>query len=184
MKYYELFDDVTIRRRWHLGEVFDSDENSPQELWTGKPTRHSALKAEITHGQRTLQFSLTSFAVPVATNALGTAIESIAGADLQRIPIRINKFPGFEILNSVRSIQCLEESKSEFTKWTDHDHRPDLIGQYRQVTKLILDPSRIPEDAHFFRVEGWLIALIASERVKEIMEKTGCFGAKFQQVCF
>ncbi len=33
-----------------------------------------------------------------------------------------------------------------------------------------------------FRVEGWLVALIVSEPVKEAMEQIGCFGAKFVEV--
>lgn len=37
----------------------------------------------------------------------------------------------------------------------------------------------IPEDASFFRIDGWIVALIVSERVRAAMEQAGCRGAKF-----
>lgn len=43
-------------------------------------------------------------------------------------------------------------------------------------------PNDVPSDAHFFRVEGWVVALIVSEAVKEAMERVGCMGAKFMEL--
>ncbi len=86
------------------------------------------------------------------------------------------------MLNAVRVIRCLDEKRSEFIKWTEHDHRADLAGKYRQVTKLVLIPGAIPPDAHIFRVDGWEVALIVSEVVKVAMESVGCFGAKFTEL--
>lgn len=64
-------------------------------------------------------------------------------------------------------------------KWTKEDHRADPAGEYRQVTKLFLAPDRIPSGAHFFRIDGWLVAVIVSDAVKDAMERVGCKGAKF-----
>ena len=50
------------------------------------------------------------------------------------------------------------------------------------VTRLRIDVSRVPRDADIFRVEGWLVALIVSERLKAAMEAVGCRGAKFVEV--
>jgi hypothetical protein len=85
-------------------------------------------------------------------------------------------------LNSLRVVRCLDEQYSEFLKWTKEDHRADLAGQYRQVTKLALRASAIPADAHFFRIEGWTVALVVSELVKTAMESVGCLGAKFIEI--
>jgi hypothetical protein len=63
------------------------------------------------------------------------------------------------VLNALRVIRCLDEERSEFIKWTEGDHRADLAGQYRQVTRLVLDARAIPPDVHLFRGEAWLIAL-------------------------
>jgi hypothetical protein len=184
MKYFALIDDVHIPGRWHLGEVVERGSNLPlEELWTGKSVREGlSAVVEITHRGTALDFCLTSFAVPVAKAKLAHAIALVADSDLQPLPVEVPGHRGFAVLNSVRLIQCLDEKRSEFMKWTEKDHRADLAGQYRMVTKLKIDGRQVPADAHFFRIEGWPIALIISEQVKSAMETTGCLGAKFEDV--
>jgi hypothetical protein len=183
MKYFRLFDDVNVPARWHLGEIFEQGGNLSLELQDGTPAHcRFPLRVEITHPGIALDFCLTSFAVPVATTKLGVVIASIAGLDLQRLPLEIRGHEGLEVLNSTRVIKCLDEKRSEFMKWTDKDHRADLAGQYRMVTKLKIDSRELPTDAHFFRIEGWRIALIVSEQVKIAMEICGCRGAAFQDI--
>ena len=177
--FFRLLDDVHIADRWHLGEVLDN--GCSLELWKGSAVEGgTSLKVTVDRPGRPLDFSLTSFAAPVARTGLACAIAAIAGMDLQRLPVVIDGYYGFEVLNSVRIIACLNENESEFTKWTQNDHRPELAGQYRMVTKLKTNPNRIPSDAHFFRIEGWRIGLIVSEAVRSAMETAGCFGAVFQ----
>jgi hypothetical protein len=155
----------------------------PLELWAGtRAPEGASVLAKVSHAGAALDFCLTSFAVPVARRQLGQAIAPIAGRDLQRLPIEISGCAGFEVLNSVRVIKCLDERLSKFTKWTEKDHRADLAGQYRMVTRLKIDLRLLPTSAHFFRLEGWRIALIVSERVKSAMENAGCLGAKFEDV--
>jgi hypothetical protein len=177
-RFFQLRDEV-FAGRWHLGEVTSSDGTEPR-LRAGIPLRDAGtLAAPVTHPGRVLDYSLTSFAVPIASKAVARAVSAIAGADVQCIPVAIAGQSGMHVLNAVRVISCLDQARSEFLKWTEQDIRADLAGQYKQVTKLIIDPSAIPSDAHFFRIEGWLVALIVSEEVKEAMERAGCLGAKF-----
>lgn len=182
MRYFQLRDDVTTRGRWHLSEVLLPTGVEPLldagvSIWPS-----GALTATVSHAGRALEFSLTSFNVPIATSKLAQAISSVAGQDVQCLPVDIAGKAGMMVVNAVRVVRCLDEARSEFVKWTDKDHRADLAGQYRQVTKLIVDPAAIPLDAHVFRIEGWLIALIVSADVKEVMERVGCIGAKFIDV--
>ncbi len=182
MRYFKLFDDMTVANRWHLGLATGDDGSEPQ-LWDGlrlHPVPH--LVVPVTHAGRVLDFSLTSFAVPVATSEIAAEVARIAGPDLQIVPIEIHGHPEMVALNAVRLIKCLDEASSEFMKWTKEDHRADLAGSYRQVTKLVLDADAVPPDAHFFRIKGWEIALIVSETVKHAMERVGCLGAEFIDV--
>ncbi len=181
-KFFRLLDDIRIANRWHLGEILD-ERSASLELWNGVSIQgNMALKVTVDRPGRALDFSLTNFAAPVAKTALGRAISVTAGPDLQRLPVVVGGKAGYEALNALRVITCLNEEESEFTKWTRTDHRPELVGQYRMVTKLKIDPRRIPPDGEFFRVEGWRIALIVSQAVRNAMEKTGCFGAMFEDV--
>ncbi|AGP34203.1 hypothetical protein SCE1572_06650 [Sorangium cellulosum So0157-2] len=140
------------------------------------------MRGEVTHAGRVLDFSLTSFNVPVATTALANAVSSVAGSDVQCIRLEIAGQTGMLVLNSVRVIRCLDEERSEFIKWTKQDHRSELAGQYRQITKHVLNEKALPNDAHFFRIEGSLVELIVSDAVKAGMESVGCLGAKFVEV--
>lgn len=181
-RFFRLRDDVTIPGRWHIGELRLADGSVPLLDAGVRFNEHDPLIGTITHPGQVLDFGFTSFAVPLATRALAEAVVSAAGSDVQRIPVIIAGQAGIDVLNSVRVVSCVDEKKSEFTRWTAQDHRADLAGQYRQMTKLVLDASAIPNEAHFFRVEGWLIALIVSEKVKIAMEAAGCRGAKFTEL--
>jgi hypothetical protein len=182
MKYFELYDVVEIPERWHLGDVLSEDGTEP-DLSCGIPyLQQEALRSSMTYGEKALDFCLTSFAVPIGTRRVADAIGKIAGADLQSIPVDIRGAYGMMVLNATRVVRCLDETKSEFIKWTAQDHRSDLAGQYRQVTRLVIDPNRVPPAAHFFRIEGWLVALVVSEAVKSALLEAGCLGAKFVQL--
>jgi len=168
------------RHRWHIGEVLLPDGTEPllnRGIWLDD-TRH--LHADVHHIGHVLDFCLTTFGVPIATNALADAIRAIAGSDVQSIPITISEQSGMMVLNATRVVRCVNEQYSEFQKFGKDDPvRPDLAGQYRHISKLVLDKKSIPMDAHFFRVKDWEVGLIVSEAVKSAMEKVGCFGAKF-----
>lgn len=182
MKYFDLFENWAIRGRWHIGEVLLPDSSEPRLRAGLRLNDARPLQAEVHHIGHVLNFCLTSFAVPIATRDLANVVAAVAGSDVQCIPVRISRQSGMFVLNSVRVIRCVDERRSEFIKWTDHDDCPDKTGQYRQVTKLVLDRMAIPPDAHFFRVEGWKIALIVSEVVKDAMERVGCYGAEFTEL--
>jgi hypothetical protein len=181
-RYHHLRDNMLIVGRWHLGEVRTSAGFEP-ELTSGISFRHEGpLMVEVTRPGLMLDFSLTSFGVPVATAALSCVVAMAAGVDVECLPLGISGQTGMMALNAVRVIRCIDEARSEFIKWTAQDHRADLAGQYRQVTRLVIDPLLVPDDAHFFRLEGWLVGLIVSDAVKAAMERAGCLGAKFVDV--
>ena len=90
-------------------------------------------------------------------------IRTIAGPDVQEIPIAVDGHEGFEVLVATRTVSWLDEGRSRSMKWAAEDDRPDRLGRYRMVTELHVRGDAIPSDAHFFRIEGWSIALIVSQ---------------------
>ena len=96
--------------------------------------------------------------------------------------MNITDHVGYVVLNSTRTVPCLDEGRSQFVKWEAGSHRADLLGQYRMVTELTIDVGIVPSNAHFFRIAGWRIALIVSEIVKDAMEAQGCLGGLFLPV--
>jgi hypothetical protein len=179
MQFFKLCDFLNIRGRWHLGEI-TGPAGDEVDMDRGQRIEHTApLQIEVTDLGEVLDFCLTSFNAPVCNAKLAAEIGAVAGDDVQVIPVEINEQKGMVALNAVRVVPCIDEARSEFIKWTEHDHRADLAGEFRQVTKLVLARDTIPDDAHFFRIAGWEVALIVSEEVKAAMERIGCIGATF-----
>lgn len=113
---------------------------------------------------------------------MAQVVFAAAHGDVELVPLSVAGQTGFEVLNALRIVRCVDEARSEFIKWTKDDHRADLAGQYRQITRLRLDTDAIPEDADLFLIESWRVALIVSDVVKDAMEHAGCLGAKFAAV--
>ena len=76
---------------------------------------------------------------------------------------------------------CVAEGESEYLKWREEDGRPDKIGQYRQFTRLVIDPSRAV-GARLFRIDGWRIALIASRELVLAFKQARVSGVAFNPV--
>lgn len=178
-KYFRLMDDVEIPKRWHLGAATLSDGTEPRLRAGIRFDSTEVPRIPVTRAGRVLEFSLTSFAVPVATKRLADAMSVVTGSDVQPIPVCIGTQEDMVVLNALRVVRCLDETRAEFVKWTKQDHRADLAGQYRQITRLVLDAAAIPPDAQVFRIEGSLVEIVVSEQVKEAMESAGCLGAQF-----
>lgn len=182
MRYFRLLDDVHVPGRWHLGEVTTSTGEEPDFLGASKLPSDTRAVVAITHAGRPLDFCLTSFGVPVAKRELADAVVSVVGGDVQEVPLAVEGESRFVVVNALRLVACLDEKRSEFVKWTNRDHRADLAGRYRTVTKLFVDAQRIPAPAQVFRIDGWPIALIVSQSVREAMEAAGCVGARFEEI--
>ena len=182
MRYFHLRDDVHVPGRWHLGEVTTSAGPAPDLLAASELPFGTHAHVTMSHAGAPLEFCLTSFGVPVARRELADAVVSIAGRDVELVPLLVDADSRFVVVHARRLVACLDESRSVFVKWTDRDHRADLAGRYRMVTKLFVDPQRIPASTHVFRIDGWPIALIISQSVRDVMERVGCLGARFEEV--
>lgn len=181
MRYYRLLDDVHVPGRWHLGELTDS-AGGVVDLDGGVELTPGEIRCPISRPGVPLDFTLTSFNAPVARTPLANRMRTVADGDVQWLTLSIPGHHGFEGANVLRVLDCLDESRSEWIKWTEKDHRADLAGDYRSVTRLRVDGTRIPEGAHIFRIERWLIGVVVSEVMKAAMEEAGCLGAKFLEV--
>jgi hypothetical protein len=182
MRYFDLTDELSIPGRWHLGDVMRGGDSMKVKLESRRPVADGPVDVMVTDKGRSLDFSLTAYNVPIASDRLALAIALVAGADLQRLPAVIGGRRGYEVLHCTHLVDCLDEGRTEFTKWTKDDFRPDKAGEYHIVRGLTVDTDRIPPDAHFFRIAGWAVALIVSEELKAAMEHAGCLGARFADV--
>jgi hypothetical protein len=179
MKYVQLRHDFELPGVWGLS-IRDLQDGRPPRLAAGiRYDGQTPIETTVRDRGEPCDFTVTAFNVPIATTELANAIEAVASSDVQLVPLAIEAHPRFFALNSIRVVSCVDESRSEFVKWTAGDQRADKTGQFKQVSKLVLNRSAIPSDAHFFRIEGWRVALVVSADVMTAMVRVGCVGAKF-----
>ncbi|BBH53570.1 imm11 family protein [Fluviispira sanaruensis] len=98
----------------------------------------------------------------------------------QLIPIKkgISDCPQkYQILNILKCIDCLNEELSVFTP-TPEDKRklPAFYGNKYELSKLVIDPKKIPEGSHLFRLMGCDSIVIVSEEIAKNIRKMKLIG--------
>lgn len=182
-KFYRFRDDMNIPGRWHLDDPIDDEGSDPRRFNRGITVdARSALSIDVQVSGMPLDFTLTAFVVPIASSRLTDAFARIAASDFQRVPVTVGGKRGYEIVNATKVVQCVDENRSEFIKWTELDGRTDLVGQHRMFAKLLIDPGLVPSSVHLFPIYLWEVALIASEELMEAARSINATGPLFQPV--
>ncbi len=186
MKFYELIEDDEQTGQWRLGKVSDQ-KGKTVLLDSGSALRRKGpLNAVIAEKGEAHDYSITTYNVPVARVPLAAAVAAVAGSDLQRLPLNIAGYHGFEALNALRVVPCLDEDRSQIKPMTEleltEQRRLGLRDTFRLVGDFCIDGARVPEDAHFFRPKGLEGVLVVSESVKNAIVATGAFGPMFSFV--
>ncbi|HTM55407.1 MAG TPA: DUF1629 domain-containing protein [Pirellulales bacterium] len=120
--------------------------------------------------------------MPVVSTRVANVFRTICPGDIELFSVDIGGArDSYQILNVLHEFKCLDEARSEFTKWQPGDHRSDLIGEYHSVSKVRIDATQT-EDSHIFRIVGWHIDLIVSAELKEAMQTVPQLGIVFEHV--
>ena len=185
-RYFDLSDDVYVPGRWHLrtpiGEA--GQEVDPWQFTEGHPVELSGrLKLAFRVVGRPLDFTLAGLDIPIVHVKLASIFQELAPNDVQLLPVDIEGLPEqFCILIATRLLPCIDEKASgEVRHWKPENGRPEKVGQYRVVSGMRIDPSKVG-DAKVFRTWGWTVALIVSEEIKEALERVEATGVKFKEV--
>ncbi len=180
--YYQLVDDESIQNRWYLDETIStSSKLSVWDITTGtRVLKETQVDFNIQHNGIPLDFTLTAFEVPVVDEKVAAIFKATNPENVQLLPALIEgKSSGYKVLNITKLIDCVDEKKSVFDRWTNADGRPDKVGQYKTMIDLKLDKSKINPNDHCFRVLHWEVAIIVSDYIKMKIEDIDAIGAKF-----
>jgi hypothetical protein len=198
--YYELW-DVDLPGRWYLLGLYDGNGRKLDSRFftygnavdLGPPMRIPSfregiiveapppLQVPVDRPGQELDFTFDPFDMPVVTPKVGELLGAIVGKEIQRIPVLAGRGEDYEIINVVSRVACIDTAHSVIMWWTKDDGRPDLVGQPRMISKLVLDRDRA-EGHHFFRLQDWDVALIASDLVKKAFEEAHVSGVAFKEV--
>jgi hypothetical protein len=181
-KFFKIQDDVEVPGRWWLGSPRDSygKEVNPDSLTKAQSlSLTTPLSITLQHEGVPLDFTFGAFEMPVLNYRTLKLLDEFAAGTFQSFSVCIENHVGnYAAVNFLQVRKCLDEIQSEFIKWTKKDHRADKAGQYRQVTKLRINPTLIG-DCDVFRLWGWDTTLIVSERIHRAF-----IDHKISGVCF
>lgn len=160
------------------GEEIDSRDFTTGAIYQGP---YPSLIPLMQEGSPT-EFTLAAFDMPVISERLYLILNDICKNDIQFFPAKVGTCDsGYGILNVISVVNCIDESKSEFIKWTSEDGRPEKVGQYRMFAQLAINPHRVGQQK-IFRLYGWEIAMIVAKEVKEAIETSKTCGVVFYPV--
>ena len=187
MKYFRvLADDKQFGDRWFLGEpLSENGQSIDARLFTyGKAYEGIAPHSvPVQQNGKRIAFNLAAFDMPVVSNEIASFLGAVAGSDCEFFPVIVGESNiGMSILNVVRRIECVDESRCEdVMKWRPEDNRPDRLGFYRSIGGLRIDPMKTASH-HIFRIFGWEVSLIVSEVIRAKLETIENLGIVFNEV--
>jgi uncharacterized protein DUF1629 len=185
-RYFELEDALYHPGRWHLRNPLDEQglRINPWQFFKGKPiTLEGMIRFPVKPDGVALDFSLAGVSIPVVHVRFVQLFERLGVQDVQFIPVQVEGHDGpFFILNTLRTIRCIDDARCvEVQYWKPEDGQPEKVGQYRVVSGLRIDPSKV-EDARIFRTWGFSLGLIVSEDIKQALEAEKLTGTRFVEV--
>lgn len=184
--YYRIIADPKATDRWYLGVPIDSSgrEVDPRLFTQGvEVDRRGPFRVSMRKSGLQVDFNFADFDMPVVTRGLALTLEKWSGSSIQIFEADVDGASDGDycIVNTLDLVDCINESSSQYLKWTSADGRPEKIGQYRMFTKICIDSSRA-HGHHFFRVCGWPITLIVSSELRAELEALGVRGISFLKV--
>jgi hypothetical protein len=184
-RFFKLSDDRYVPHRWHLDTPIDRQGRAvfDWDFTCGEPVHvEGRLEIPVEIAGRPLDYSWAGTGVPVVHAKVASMLAERAPDDVQLIPVDIEGQPEhYCVLVATRLIRCIDEKASEVSLWTPEHGVPEKVGQYMGVDRLRIDKEKVG-NAKVFRPEGWEVALIVAEEIKDAMERMGATGTRFEEV--
>ncbi len=177
-----LADNIGAPDQWFLDEPHCPDGLliDAWEFTQGVPYRgRRPAVVPVFQPGRELAFNFGALDIPIVSDVVVNAIRRVAPNDVEYFPVSVvGARNSYSILNVTCALVCLDEQRSEFTRWKKGDSREDLIGQYHTVSTIRIDTNRI-DDHHVFRLKFWPTALLVSEDIKNAIADIPDLGIVF-----
>ena len=173
MKYYRLHDkNSAYPDRWYLGSPTDekgAELDARMFLMGRRLEMQGALSLPIVRAGAPQEFTMGDFDVPILASPFIEELRRLTPDDVQVIPVNVEDGEHqYYLLNVLRVIDCLDESRSTVVRWPADAFPKDLAGSYLTVSDIHVDETKVA-GAHMFRIEGWQAALIVSEEVGALL---------------
>lgn len=170
--------------QWFLDEPLTASGNEldAREFTVG--TRYSGplpARVPIYKPGVVVNFHLGSFDMPIVSARVAQEFQTLAKQDVELFEVQVGSLADrFFILNVVALSDCIDERRSEFTRWKDGDGQPERVGQFHSISKIRVDVART-HPHHAFRIENWRLALLVSDTLRDRLIRIPQLGVKFER---
>jgi len=186
--FYKIGIDVRNQERWFLDQPVD---DSGQEVVAGRFGMghpwdvNNRLRSRVREPGQAVSFSLGGLGDYFVKKTLMDALlAALPDGTVQAVPVDIEgAAEPYEILNVLDIVDCVDEDRTDFSlfpRWTVEDGRPEKIGDYR-INTLRINPAAAAGH-ELFRVKGWLVGLVCSERIRDLLISREVTGVRFSLV--
>lgn len=180
--FYKIVDDAGHATAWWLGEVqLGGKKVDPDKLTSGICFETSGrLTVGVKRRGDATAFGFALGLVPVVSIQAADVISHMAPGAIERIPIDIEGIRGkYEALNIVRVVDAIDPKRSTYSLWGPEDNRPDRLGDFRSVDRLVIKDD-VRQDVCIFRPLGWEVVLIVSAKLRKALDALGNLGILFR----
>jgi uncharacterized membrane protein len=187
-RFFDLNIDVYVPGRWYLAEPRNRDGQQIEDIWqfidgkrVGDP---GPLLIPIFKPGRPIDIEFAGAGqTPIVSARVASVFREMAPNDVQLFPVDIEgTTEPYYLLNVARTVRCIDDPAcGEVRLWTPENRQPEKVGRYRVVSGLRIDKSKVSEE-RVFRLWGWSSPIIIDEEIKEVLERTGSVGGRFDEV--
>ncbi|WNG20589.1 imm11 family protein [Cystobacter fuscus] len=188
MRYFTLLTGPASRQCWRLAEPVDAQGHklgNPYIFTDGKPVSvEGRLKVAVTTAGKPLDFSLAGASnTPIVSERLAKLLAQGAPDDVQLLPVDVEgQSEPHSILVATRTVRCIDDPNCvEVKHWTPKDGYELVVGQYKAIQGLRIDPTKVGQP-QVFRPWGWTVALIVSENIQQQLARSRFSGMDFEEV--
>ena len=132
-----------------------------------------------------MNFSVDAFSLFFAGGSVLEVFKRMCSSHVSFIDCLVDgKEQGIKMLVLHSLLDCLDFERSQIDYYTeedceDEDDRRQKLGKIHYVRKLRIDPRRVPDEVHIFRLKQSLTRVIVSGNLRDLLLEAGIQGAEF-----
>lgn len=187
-RFFELQIDAEVPGRWYMSEPTTMDGEEVGDVWAftrgERISSPGQLRIPLLRSGDPLDFTTAGVGLtPILSPRTAAVFRELAPQDVQLFPVEVEgQREPYQLLVATQKIRCIDdEACREVRHFTLESGRPERVGEYRIVSGLRIDKSKVG-DARVFKLWGWRPALIVDEEVKMALAQTGITGGYFDEV--
>lgn len=187
-RFFALREDVYVPGRWYLDDPVNAEGKRVKNIWQFtdgvRIDLQERLLIPIDRPGTPLDFTAAGAgSTPIVTARIASLLQSLAPEDTQVHPVGVKGADEpFYLLVVTTLIDCIDDNACRGVKrWRPEDGRPEKTGQYRAVEGLRIDVAKAGA-AQVFRLWGWPMPIIVTEKIKMALDETGIQGGRFEEV--